>query len=84
MRECYVIRNFGNYFTDTYVFLLVLLCKTAYCMRVQYFVKDQNAHFRDPITLLIMDIVVERFLEIGASDLLVSTQRVVTMSYQQS
>jgi hypothetical protein len=69
---CKVIRNLGTYFTGTYVFLL-LLSKSAYCAKVQYFVKYQNTRFRDPTTLLSMDIVVERFLEIGASDLLVST-----------
>jgi hypothetical protein len=36
-------------------------------------VRYRNTHSRDPITLLSMDIVVETFLEIGVSDLLVST-----------
>ncbi len=37
-------------------------------------VRYQNICSRDPITLLSMDIVFETFLEIGVSDLLVSTQ----------
>jgi hypothetical protein len=36
-------------------------------------VRYQNNRSRDPITLLSMDIMVETFLEIGTSDLLVST-----------
>jgi hypothetical protein len=35
-------------------------------------IRYQNTRSRDPITLLSMDIVVETFLEIGVSDLLVS------------
>ncbi len=38
-------------------------------------IRYQNTRSRDPITLLSMDIMVETFLEIGVSDLLVSTQR---------
>ncbi len=38
-------------------------------------VRYQNIRSRDPITLLSMDIVIETFLEIGVSDLLVSTRR---------
>jgi hypothetical protein len=52
----------------------MILRESAYCTKVQYFVKYRNTHFRDPIMLLSMDIVGERFLEIGASDLFVSTQ----------
>ncbi len=37
-------------------------------------IRYQNICSRDPITLLSIDIVVETFLEIGVSDLLVSTQ----------
>ncbi len=37
-------------------------------------VRYQNIRSRDPITLLSMDIVFETFLEIGVSDLLVSTR----------
>jgi hypothetical protein len=36
-------------------------CKSAYYTKVQYFIKYRNTHFKDPITLLSMDIVVERF-----------------------
>jgi hypothetical protein len=36
-------------------------------------IRYQNTHSRYPITLLSMDIVVETYLEIGVSDLLVST-----------
>ncbi len=82
VRECYIMRNFGTYFTGTYVFLLVLP-KSAYCTKVQYFVKYQNTHLRDPITLLSMDIVVERFLEIGASNLLVSTRQLQDPLYAE-
>jgi hypothetical protein len=70
---CYVMRKFGTYFSGTYVFLLVLR-KSSYCTKVQYFVKYQNTHYREPMMLLSMDIMVVRFLEIGASNLLVSTQ----------
>jgi hypothetical protein len=42
LRECYVMRNFGVYFTVTYVFLLVL-CESAYCTKVQYFIKYWNS-----------------------------------------
>jgi hypothetical protein len=51
------------------VFLLVL-CNSVYCMKVQYFVKYRNTRFKDPTMLLSMDIMVERLLERGASDLL--------------
>ncbi len=70
MRECYVIRNFGTYFTGTYVFLLMPR-ESAFYDSVRY----QNIRSRDPITLLSLDIVFETFLEIGVSDLLVSTRR---------
>jgi hypothetical protein len=63
------MRNFGTYFTGTYVFLLVLR-KSAF---LHNSIKYQNICSRDPITLLSMDIVVETFLEIGVSDLLVLT-----------
>jgi hypothetical protein len=63
------MRNFGTYFTGTYVFLLVPR-KSAFLAR---FRRYQNNCSRDPITLLSMDIVVETFLEIGVSDLLVLT-----------
>ncbi len=66
------MRNFSTYFTGTYVFLLVLHEK-AYYTKVEYFVKYRNASFRDPTTLLSKDIVIGRFLEIGASDLIVLT-----------
>ncbi len=36
-------------------------------------IRYQNTRSRDPITLLSLDIVVETFLEIGVSDLLVLT-----------
>ena len=82
VETCYIMRNFGNYFTGTtYVFLLVQR-KSSYCTKVQYFVKYRNTCFRDPITLLSMDIVVERFLEIGASDLLVLTRQLQDPSYR--
>jgi hypothetical protein len=64
---CYIMRIFGTYFTGTYVFLLVPR-KSACCM-IPLGIKIP--HSRDPITLLSMDIVVETFLEIGVSDLLV-------------
>ena len=70
---CYVISTLVLILQILTCFLLVLH-KKAYCMKVQYFVKYRNTCFRDPTTLLSMDIMVERFLEIGASDLLVSTQ----------
>ncbi len=38
-------------------------------------IRYQNIRSRDPITLLSIDIVFETFLEIGVSDLLVSTRR---------
>ncbi len=66
---CYVIRNFGTYFTGTYVFLLVPRESAFLHDSVRY----QNIRSRDPITLLSMDIVVETFLEIGVSHLLVLT-----------
>ena len=65
------MRNFGTYFTGTYVFLLVPRESAFLHNSVRY----QNICSRDSITLLSMDIVVERFLEIGVSDLLVSTHR---------
>ncbi len=37
-------------------------------------IRYQNTRSRDPITFLSMDVVVETFLEIGVSDLLVSTR----------
>ena len=67
--QCYVMRNFGTYFTGTYVFLLVPRESAFLHDSVRY----QNIRSRDPITLLSMDIVVETFLEIGVSDLLVLT-----------
>ncbi len=67
--HCYVMRNFGTYFTGTYVFLLVPRESALLHNSVRY----QNIHSRDPITLLSMDIVVETFLEIGVSDVLVLT-----------
>jgi hypothetical protein len=70
---------FYRYF---YIFLLELR-KTAYCTKVHYFIKYQNNCFRDPIKLLSMDIAVERFLEIGASDLLVSTQQLQDPLYTE-
>jgi hypothetical protein len=66
---CYIMRNFGTYFIGTYMFLLVPQKK---CM-LHDFVRYQNTRSRDSITLLSMDIMVETFLEIGTSDLLVST-----------
>ncbi len=65
MGGCYVMRNFGTYFTGTYVFLLVPRESAFLHDSVRY----QNIRSRDPITLLSMDIVVETFLEIGVSDL---------------
>ncbi len=47
------------------------------------FVKYQNTHSRHPITLLSMDIVVESFLEIGTSDLLVWTCRLQDPLYME-
>ncbi len=82
VRECYIMRNFGTYFSGTYMFLLVL-CESSYCTKVQYFVKYQNTHVRDPMRLLSMDILVGRFLEIGSSDLLVSTQRLQDPLYSE-
>jgi hypothetical protein len=46
-------------------------------------IRYQNTHSRDPIMLLSMDIVVETFLEIGVSDLLVSTQRLQDPLYME-
>jgi hypothetical protein len=63
------MRNFGTYFTGTYVFLLVLRESAFLHDSVRY----QNICSRDPITLLRMDVMVETFLEIGVSDLLVLT-----------
>ncbi len=63
------MRNFGTYFTGTYVFLLVP-GKSA-CCTIPLGIKIPA---RYPIMLLSMDIMVETFLEIGVSDLLVSTQ----------
>ncbi len=71
------MRNFGTYFTGTYVFLLVP-CESAFCMDS---VRYQNVRSRDPIILLSMDILVETFLEIGVLDLLVSTQRLLDPLY---
>ncbi len=63
------MRNFGTYFTGTCVFLLVPRKNAFLHDSVRY----QNIRSRDPTTLLSMDIVVETFLEIGVSDLLVLT-----------
>jgi hypothetical protein len=52
------------------------------CM-LQDCVRYQNNHSRDPITFLSMDIVVETFLEIGVSDLLVSTQCLQDQLYME-
>ncbi len=68
-RLFYVMRNFGTYFTGTYVFLLVPHESAFLHDSVRY----QNIRSRDPITLLSMDILVETFLEIGVSDILVLT-----------
>ncbi len=57
-----------------YRYLRVSPGTTQKCM-LHNFVRYRNTRSRDPITLLSMDIVVETFLEIGVSDLLVSTQR---------
>jgi hypothetical protein len=46
-------------------------------------VRYQNSCSRDPITLSSMDIVVETFLEIGVSDLLVSAQRLQDPLYME-
>ncbi len=56
-----------------YRYLCVSPGTTQKCM-LHNSVRYQNTHSRDPITLLSMDILVETFLEIGVSDLLVSTQ----------
>ncbi len=56
-----------------YRYLRVSPGTTQKCM-LHNSVRYQNTHSRDPIMLLSMDIVVETFLEIGVSDLLVSTQ----------
>jgi hypothetical protein len=63
------MRNFGTYFTGNYVFLLVPGESAFLHNSVRY----QNIRSRDPITLLSLDIMVETFLEIGVSDLLVLT-----------
>jgi hypothetical protein len=46
-------------------------------------VRYQNTRSRDPITLLSMDIKIETFLEIGVSDLLVSTHRLQDPLYME-
>ncbi len=63
-----------------YRYLRVSPVTTQKCM-LHKSVRYRNTHSRDPITLLSMDIVVEIFLEIGASDLLVSTQRLQDQLY---
>ncbi len=55
-----------------YRYLCVFPGTTQKCM-LQDFVEYQNTHSRDPIMLLSIDIVVETFLDIGTSDLIVST-----------
>ncbi len=52
------------------------------CM-LHNFVRYQNTRSRDPITLSSMDIVVETYLEIGTSDLLVSTCRLQDPLYME-
>ena len=54
-----------------YRYLRVSPGTTGKCM-LHDSIRYRNTHSRDPITLLSMDIVVETFLEIGESDLLVS------------
>ncbi len=46
-------------------------------------VRYQNTRSRDTITLLSMDIMVETFLEIGVSDLLVLTRRLQDQLYME-
>jgi hypothetical protein len=60
---CYVMRNFGAYVSSGATQKFMLHNSVGYC----------NTRSRDQITLLSMDIMVETFLEIGVSDLLVST-----------
>jgi hypothetical protein len=63
----------------------VLTCFSLYHVKVHaaQSVRYQNTHSRDPITLLSMDIMVETFLEIGVSDLLVSTRRLQDPLYME-
>jgi hypothetical protein len=77
---CYVMRNFGTYFTGTY--LRVSPGTTRKCM-LHDSVRCQNNRSRDPISLLSMDIVVETFLEISVSGLLVLTQRLQDPFYME-
>jgi hypothetical protein len=82
--QCYVMRNFGTYFTGTVIILAkgpineAGKCSSPDATRkciLHNFVRYRNIRSRDPITLLSMDIVFETFLEIGVSDLLVLTRR---------
>ncbi len=69
------MRNFGTYFTGTYVCLLVPR-ESACCMTPLG--TDQRFN-----TLLSMDIAVETFFEIGMSDLLVLTQSLQDQLYME-
>jgi hypothetical protein len=65
-----------------YRYLRVSPGTTRKCM-LHDFVRSQNTRSRDPITLLSMVIVVETCLEIGVSDLLVSTQHLQDPLYME-
>jgi hypothetical protein len=88
--RCYVMRNIGTYFTGK----AIILAKGSINEAGRCFSPDamqkcilhnlfryQNIRSRDPITLLSMDIVVETFLEIGVSDLLVLARRLQDSLY---
>jgi hypothetical protein len=74
------MRNFGTHFTGTYMYLGP---GTMHKCMLHDSVGYQNTRSRDSITLSSMDIVVETFLEIGVSDLLVSTQRLQDPLYMK-
>jgi hypothetical protein len=65
-----------------YRYLHVSPGTTQKCM-LHNSIRYQNTHSRDPIPLLNMDILVETFLEIGVSDLLVSTRRLQDPLYME-
>jgi hypothetical protein len=69
-----IVLRYEKFWYIFYRYLRVSLGTTQKCM-LHLSIRYQNTHSRDPITLLSMDIVVETFLEIGVSDLLVSIQR---------
>jgi hypothetical protein len=71
--QCEGVLHYEKLWCLFYRYLRVSPGTTQKCM-LHNSVRNRNIHSTDPIIFFSMDIVVETFLEIGVSDLLVSTQ----------